>query len=92
MNFDLENLLSRKAELEKNIRVDVFLKLVEKYNKYYSHKPECAEAILLETLILKLQTFTEVTEYVFCVENLFAFSESSDVCSKIHVMKVKKMK
>ena len=60
----------KKRELENSLRLVILFKLVSKYNTFYSDKPDCSEAILLENLIEKFVSFDEVREYCACVDKI----------------------
>lgn len=68
------DLTVKKRNLESELRVDIFLKLICKYNKYYFSKPDCEEALLLENLIYRLRKFEDISEYILCLEELTSIS------------------
>lgn len=77
--MNLEELISRKNELEVTLRVEVYLKLASKYNKFYFNKHDCEEAILLRGLLSRFKKFPEVREYLFCVDKInLLLSDFSD--------------
>lgn len=67
---ELINLEIRKRELEKNEIIVLLLKLVEKYNTFYSNKCGVKEAILLENLIKKIKVTALVSEYFDCLNSI----------------------
>ena len=67
---ELVDLEIRKRELEKNKVIILLLKLVEKYNTFYSNKSETEEAILLENLIMKIKATPLALEYFNCLNNI----------------------
>lgn len=67
---ELVNLEIRKRELEKNETIILLLKLVKKYNTFYSNKCEVEEAILLENLIRKIKATALVSEYFDCLNSI----------------------
>lgn len=67
---ELVNLEIRKRELEKDKVIILLLKLVEKYNTFYSNKSEVEEAILLEDLIMKIKATPLASEYFNCLNNI----------------------
>lgn len=67
---ELVNLEIRKRELEKDKIIILLLKLVEKYNTFYSNKSETEEAILLENLIWKIKATPLALEYFDCLNNI----------------------
>lgn len=67
---DLVNLEIRKKELEKNEKIILLLKLVNKYNTFYSNKSDCEEALMLEKLIFTIETTPLVSEYFQCVDKI----------------------
>lgn len=67
---ELINLEIRKRELEKNETIILLLKLVEKYNTFYSNKCGVEEAILLENLIRKIKVTALVSEYFDCLKSI----------------------
>ena len=67
---ELVNLEIRKRELEKDKVIILLLKLVEKYNTFYSNKCEAQEAILLEDLIMKIKATPLASEYFNCLNNI----------------------
>ena len=67
---DLVNLEIRKKELEKNEKIILLLKLVNKYNTFYSNKSDCEEALMLEKLIFTIETTPLVLEYFNCLNNI----------------------
>lgn len=73
MNNILEELINleiRKRELENENNVILLLKLVKKYNTFYSYKSDCEEAILLERLIFEIKSTPLVSEYFQCVSKI----------------------
>lgn len=96
------DLIIKKRILEKELRVDIFLKLVAKYNMYYFNKPDCEEAILLEDLIIRLREFEDISEYIGCLKKLYLISShilyekdgifyfaSGDDIQKVKIRKIK---
>ena len=67
---ELINLEIRKRELEKDEKIVLLLKLVDKYNTFYSHKCDVEEALLLENLIDKIKTTSLVSEYFDCIDGI----------------------
>lgn len=73
MNNILEELINleiRKRELENEYNIILLLKLVKKYNTFYSYKSDCEEAILLERLIGEIKATPLVSEYYECVDSI----------------------
>ena len=60
----------RKRELEKDERIILLLKLVDKYNTYYSNKCDVEEALMFERLIGEIKSIPKVTEYFQCVDSI----------------------
>ena len=48
----------------------MLLKLVDKYNTYYSDKCNVEEAVLLENLIWKIKVTPLALEYFDCLDNI----------------------
>lgn len=78
---ELVNLEIRKRELEKDKVIILLLKLVEKYNTFYSNKSETEEAILLEDLIMKIKATPLASEYFNCLNNI------NDILKQIYYVK-----
>ena len=67
---DLVDLEIRKRELEKDDKIILLLKLVDKYNTFYSDKCDVEEALMLERLIGEIKSISIVTEYFECVDSI----------------------
>ena len=67
---DLVNLEIRKREIEKDETFILLLKLVNKYNTFYSFKSDVEEAIMLERLIGELKTCSIVVEYFEYIDKI----------------------
>lgn len=92
MNYleEFIDLSMQKQILEERPCVEIFLKLVCKYNRYYFNNPDCEEARMLENLIIRLRNLKDVSDYIFCVEKLDLISshilyEDDGVFHSVHV-------
>ena len=67
---ELVNLEIKKRELEKDERIILLMKLVNKYNTFYSNKCDVEEALLLERLINEIKCIPIVSEYFECLDSI----------------------